>query len=160
MIKLHIIFLCICFVTKGQEFKKSHLTNTEWFANNKDSAYFKNDTIKLIRYIHKSEQQFKNAQTEYDESEYKYLNHLVYVRLGFKSNTNFTFTEHNWSFATGRPDGKLIWDFDRKRRMIMIYENQAILQKFKVISFGEIELESDKTNQILKSEELIIVKIP
>lgn len=155
-----IIFICISFNIKGQNFNKKDLINTEWFTDNKDSIFFKKDTIKLIKYSHKSKSKFSNIQTQYLESPNKYLGHSVYVNLGFKRHRDFSFLQNNWHLSISHIKGILSWNYDKKKNMILIYKYGSLDYKLKILTFREIEVETNEINpKRLNTLELTVVRV-
>lgn len=152
--------LLISFTSNAQSFSKKKIKNTEWFSDNIDSVFFKRDTIKLIKYTQKSQQQFNKFEFQYDESEYEYLGHLEYVKLGFKKGSNFNFNQINWSQGISYVRGVLFWKYDENNMIISIYENKNLKYSFKISSVREIDIVSKTLDQkIIKSTELTLIKL-
>ena len=72
----------------GQTFNKKYFINTDWFSNNKDSAFYKADTIRIIKYTNFGPLWSTGGKKEYAEYEAKYLNHGDFAEFGFKKNNN------------------------------------------------------------------------
>jgi len=158
---LYIIFILLMGCSSyGQEFTRKQLKKTEWFADNKDSIFFKTDTIKLIKYVQKSQQQFSKHQIQYDVSEHEHLGHLEYVKLGYKKGGNFNFDQINWSRGISYVRGVLFWKYDENNMIISIYENKNLIYRFKILNLREINLVSKKNkNETIKSTELTLLHL-
>lgn len=161
MNKSYTIFLfLITFCINAQTFSKKQIKNTEWFTDNKDSIFYKRDTIKLIKYSQKSQQQFSKLQIQYDESEYDYLGHFEYVKLGFKKGKNLNFIQINWSQGISYAKGVLFWKYDKNNTIISIYEDKELKYRFKILNLREINLVSKKNkNEAIKSTELTLLHL-
>lgn len=150
----------ISFGSYGQSFSKKQIKKTEWFSDNKDSVFFKRDTIKLIKYTQKSQQQFNKYDIQFDEREYDYLGHLEYVTLGFMKARNFSFTQKNWSLGIGYAEGLLFWSYDDKNCILSIYKRKNLIHRFKVLNWNEIDITSNKNkNEKIKSIELTLLRL-
>ena len=155
------IYTIFCFTlslfVNAQTLSKKELRNSEWFSDNKDSVFFKSDTIKLINYKNKSQKQIKDLNVESAVDEYKYFGHSIFVSLYFKKNMNLAFTEQYWHLAASYPNGLFTWNFDKKN-IIYIYKSNKLNYKLKIIGNREIEIKLNNS-ELIKTMELTVVKI-
>lgn len=161
MSNFYIIFILLINISSyGQSFSKKFIKNTEWFSDNKDSLFFKKDTIRLVKYPPKLQKRYNKYDIQYNECEYKYLNHLEYIKLEFKKNGNLNLTQKNWHLGIGYPEGMFTWDFRKKEGIISIYKLKKLKDKFKILNTKEIEIDSKHLNNTpLKTTELTMIRI-
>ena len=142
----------------GQEFSKSDFVKTNWFVNNLDGAFTKNDTLKFIKYSNKAEDE---EYIEYKEYELKYFGHGYFVELDFKRvrKMNYRFRVNN--DATGYDFKKYRWEFDNKTSIISIFQDGIIMMKIKPIKKKKIQIESRlaKDNALLETTEITFLRI-
>ncbi len=162
MTKRYLLFLGILFsstIVWGQTFNKKCFTNTDWFSNNKDSAFYKLDTLEFIKYSNFGPPW---AAKEHAEYEMKYLNHGDFVVLGFRRHGKLNFS---WRYKNSMgviPGGQWTWTFDSKTNQLKIYEDKKVVAGvFRPVSERQVKIESRFAEQkgLLTTTELTLVRI-
>lgn len=139
----HLLFLGLLISTTilcGQTFNEKYFIKTDWFSNNKDSVFFRADTLKLIKYSN-----FGTILTpkKYAESEIKYLNHGDYVTLSFKKYKKIDFSWRYDNYIGLVSGGQWTRTFDKKTNELKIYnDKKELIASFKPISEKKIKIES------------------
>lgn len=140
----------------SQNFSKKYFIKTSWFSNNKDSAFYKEDTIRLIKYINPSPEWTKEGYAEY---EMKYLSHGDYIQIGFNKFNQLILTGRRNNYIGIVYDRKSSWMFRKKNGQLTICLNNSI-SSFVPIKEQSTKIESKFAEQkeMLTTTELILVR--
>lgn len=162
MTKRHLLLLGILLswtIAWGQTFNEKHFTSTDWFSDNKDSAFYKLDTLKFIKYSNYGPQWAAQKHAEY---EMKYLNHGDFVVLGFKKHGKFNFSWRYNNSMVVVPAGQWTWTFDSQTNQLKIYDNKkVVVGVFRPVSQRPVKIESVFAEQkdLLSTTELTLIRI-
>jgi hypothetical protein len=156
-IRLFIFLIFWITILKGQSFNKKYFTETNWFSNNKDSAFYKADTVHFIKYSNKAPEW---SSDQFAEDEIKYLTHGDFVKISFEKNNKLFLAGRQNNFQIIR-SGKWTWNYDSKSHTICIYCNDIIVSSFMPIAEREIKIESGfaKPEGLLTTNELTLIRI-
>ncbi|MES2284105.1 MAG: hypothetical protein V4547_00370 [Bacteroidota bacterium] len=148
----------------GQSFNKKYFSNTDWFSNNRDSIFFKADTLKFIKYSNLAPKLAlrQSSRKEYAESEMNYLSSGNYVEYGFERHKMLYFCEitNNYMCAVaGLETWK--WKFEKKTNLLNFYYNDKLFSTFRFISEKQINIESKYAEQkdLLTTIELTAIRV-
>ena len=166
MKKVLILFygLLLSTILSGQTFDKKYFVKSEWFSNNKDSCFYINDTLKLIKHSNLAPQWATKAsnQTEYAEFEMKYLGTGDFVEFGFTSNKkiHLSWRQHNSMHIV--PAGPWTWTFDEKTNIVSFYSyDKKSVFAFRPIAERKVAIESRfaEHKDLLTTTELTVIRI-
>ena len=131
---------------------------TDWFVNNENGAFTKNDTLKFIKY---SNEALDEEFIKYKEYELKYLGHGYFVELEFKRGRRMNYRFRVNNSATGFDFKKYRWNFDKKASIISIYQDGELMMKIKPIERKKINIESRlaKDDGLLETTEITFLRI-
>ena len=105
----------------NKEFRKS-----EWFISNKDSAFFKSDTLKFIKYSNP----IKGFNNLYEESEYFDDKESIILKFTQKKYLNFYDKKfHLYSISLEK------WNLNKKDSILRISNKKEKDLVFKIIKF-------------------------
>jgi len=113
------LWLIVSLSTFGQSFSKRYFVNTEWFTNNKDSAFFKNDTLTFIKYSN-LDSKYRRYKF-YKESELDLLGHGEFVRFQFNKNGKMHLWKCYYHQGTKSRIGERTWKFDKSTNSLRTY---------------------------------------
>jgi len=130
-------------VTQGQNFEKKYFTGTHWFSNNKDSAFSKIDTVRLIK--HNYYDTLSKTMT-YVESERKYFKHQEIIKIVFKSSKRI-YLSRMYGNAAEIDIGQWKWALNKKGNLLFKH-NGKIIYIFQPISERQIVVDSEYSNKI------------
>jgi len=152
-----LLLLLSSILVQSQIITKKDLNKSYWFTDNKDSVFFKSDTIKIIKYSNQSPEWSK---TDYAECEQEYLGHGKYIELGFGKFKALNYTEIYYSSSMIDLASKYNWDF-KNDLILRILKNNKPICSLKPISLKEVEIKSRFAEQkdLLKTQELTFVRI-
>jgi hypothetical protein len=162
MTKLHLLIIGILLSSTmlwGQTFNEKYFTNTDWFSNNKDSGFYKLDTLKFIKYSNYGPEW---AAKEYAEYEMKFLNHGDFVVFGFKRHGKMNFSWRYNNYRGVVPGGQWTWMFESKTNELIIYDDKkVVLGTFRPIYERPVKIESRFAEQkdLLSTTELTLIRI-
>ena len=167
MAKRYFLFLGLLLsstILCGQTFNKKYFTNTSWFSNNKESAFYKADTLKLIKYstlAPKWAQEASNKK-EYAESEVMLLNtgDFVEFHLESRQKMQLLWRERNYKYIL--PYGQWTWVFDEKKKVLSFHDwDMRSVFSFRPISEKRIKIESrfSEHEDLLNTTELIVIRV-
>lgn len=162
MTKVHLLLFAILFspaILCGQTFSEKYFTKTEWFSDNKDSAFYNLDTLRFIKYSNFGPQW---AAKEHAEYEMKYLNHGDFVVLGFKKHGKLQFSWRYNNSLSVVPGGQWSWSFDKKSNWLTIYDDRkSTVGSYRPISEKSVKIESRFAEQkeLLTTTELTLVRV-
>ena len=141
----------------GQNFNKHFFDNTRWFSENRDSMFFKADTIKWIQNINPA----PNWTTEKNaEKDYGYLNSWEHVQFELKHNNIMILIKKYGSSATVYASETWQWNYNKKRKVVEIYFKEKLIASFKPISQREIKIESKFSgSKPLTTHELTLTRV-
>ncbi len=130
--------LTSCINASGQTFNDRFFLQTSWFSNDKDSSFFKSDTIRLIKYSNLGPTGYTQEKAE---NESKYLNHGDRVELTFykKKKLGLTSTRQNYigSFIPG-----WTWIINSKTNLLAVSLSNVFHFTFRPVSQRQIKLSS------------------
>lgn len=147
--------LFFCAIADGQmKLSVKYFESSTWASNNKDSCFFKSDTIKIIRIV-------KNVSFQASESKdvagYFNGNDFITLEFGRANKLNLFVTKvESWSITKRK--GKYSWDFNNKNQILSLYFNGKLFATFKSISKREVMIASQYVDQPQKTTIEIIMK--
>ncbi|WP_339839607.1 hypothetical protein, partial [uncultured Flavobacterium sp.] len=145
-----------CFIF-AQKFEKKYFVKTAWFVNNKDSIFYKSDTLKLIKHVNLGPEW---SGKEYSENEMEYFGHGDFVEIKFERHSNLHF---NWRVGNSHfiiPTLPWKWKYKKDDQTIEIRDDKDILiLKCQPIFEKQIEITSRYDKNIMKTVELTVVRI-
>jgi len=164
---LKVIFFSICLLSTtlfGQTFSKKYFASTDWFSSNKDSCFYKKDTLKIIKHSVVAPNWASELQNrkEYAEFELKYLNTGDFVEFGFSNNRNMHLSWRHSNYINTVPGGQWTWSFDEKTNILSFYDHEKkLVFSFQPISEKQIQIESRfaEHKELLKTIELTAIRI-
>ena len=126
----------------NKEFRKS-----EWFISNKDSAFFKSDTLKFIKYSNP----IKGFNNLYEESEYFDDTESIILKFTQKKYLNFYDKKfHLYSISLEK------WNLNKKDSILRISNKKEKDLVFKIIKFKKILFKKDQKE--FETTEMLVVK--
>ncbi len=126
----------------NKEFRKS-----EWFISNKDSAFFKSDTLKFIKYSNP----IKGFNNLYEESEYFDDTESIILKFTQKKYLNFYDKKfHLYSISLEK------WNLNNKDLILRISNKKEKDLVFKIIKFKKILFKKDQKE--FETTEMLVVK--
>lgn len=126
----------------NKEFRKS-----EWFISNKDSAFFKSDTLKFIKYSNP----IKGFNNLYEESEYFDDKESIILKFTQKKYLNFYDKKfHLYSISLEK------WNLNKKDSILRISNKKEKDLVFKIIKFKKILFKKDQKE--FETTEMLVVK--
>ncbi len=126
----------------NKEFRKS-----EWFISNKDSAFFKSDTLKFIKYSNP----IKRFNNLYEESEYFDDTESIILKFTQKKYLNFYDKKfHLYSISLEK------WNLNKKDSILRISNKKEKDLVFKIIKFKKILFKKDQKE--FETTEMLVVK--
>lgn len=126
----------------NKEFRKS-----EWFISNKDSAFFKSDTLKFIKYSNP----IKGFNNLYEESEYFDDAESIILKFTQKKYLNFYDKKfHLYSISLEK------WNLNKKDSILRISNKKEKDLVFKIIKFKKILFKKDQKE--FETTEMLVVK--
>jgi hypothetical protein len=133
------LFITNSFSLTAQQVTKDFFKATSWFVNDKDSAFNKNDSLKLIKY----ENFFSSVDQKINaENESKFLGHGDYLKIEMKKNGELYFTTIRNNYI-GTIDGvKRYWKYSKKHNNLIFYDKGKIIAVFEPISINKIIIPS------------------
>lgn len=126
----------------NKEFRKS-----EWFISNKDSAFFKSDTLKFIKYSNP----IKGFNNLYEESEYFDDTESIILKFTQKKYLNFYDKKfHLYSISFEK------WNLNKKDSILRISNKKEKDLVFKIIKFKKILFKKDQKE--FETTEMLVIK--
>jgi len=126
----------------NKEFRKS-----EWFISNKDSAFFKSDTLKFIKYSNP----IKGFNNLYEESEYFDDTESIILKFTQKKYLNFYDKKfHLYSISLEK------WNLNKKDSILRISNKKEKDLVFKIIKFKKILFKKDQKE--FETTEMLVIK--
>ena len=144
-----IVSILFSHVIYSQSISKKEIRNTYWFSINKDSLFYKSDTIRLIKYSNRIEH-YRNSDF-YEESEY--FDDTQCIQISFKRNKYLYFVRknfHMYSLSLKK------WFYDKKNSTLKIYGKKGDEQFYKIISINEIEF--GYQNEKFRTKEMLLIR--
>jgi len=141
--------LTISQMSFSQSISKKEFKKRTWFCSNKDSIFFKSDTIQLIKYSNLIKKD-KHSE-DYEESTSFY--DVESIQLYFLQNKYMNFYKrdfHMYSLKLYK------WIFNKKDSILTLKDKNKIDYSFKIISFKDLEFENK--GQKFTTKEMILVK--
>ncbi|WP_430401195.1 hypothetical protein [Flavobacterium sp.] len=161
LVKFGLLLILIfqsCFII-AQKFDKKYFVKTAWFVNNKDSIFYKSDTLKLIKHVNLSPKWSGNGKL-YSENEMEYFGHGDFVEIKFERQGELYF---NWRVKNSKFRFPILpwnWKYKKNEQTIEIHDDKDLLiLKFKPIFEKQIEITSRYDKNKMKTVELTVVRI-
>jgi len=139
-IKIFIVCSLYCSASNAQTiYNVNYFQATKWASYNKDSSFFKSDTIKLVKVT----EHFSslNDPNQMDLADY-FGND--YVLMKFKKRKQIEFYTHQieaWTVTTLY--GKYSWDFNLQKRTLDLFFKDKLLASFIPMSEREVSVKSN-----------------
>ncbi|MCK8521902.1 hypothetical protein M0D21_10010 [Aquimarina sp. D1M17] len=127
-----------------REFKK-----TRWFTSNKDSLFFKSDTIRFIKYSNKSK---KEDNMEFCPETLSFYD-VESIQLWFTQNRYMNFLKQDFHIHTIKLNK---WILGKKDSTLTLESEKKINYFFKIIRIKNLEFESN--GQKFVTKEMILKK--
>lgn len=160
MNKLILISFVVCFSLNlnAQKFRKSDFIKTDWFTDNKDSLFFKSDTIRLIQHTNYGPEWDKARYAEY---EMMYLNHGNYLNFSFKKNRLFEYWETYNNNINIFFQAWFTWELNKREQVITVLMDGKVYFKLRPVSKRQIKIKSRYAVQkeLLETTELTVIRI-
>ncbi len=149
-------FLIFSLDFSGQTFNSNYFLKTSWFCNDKDSSFFKSDTVRFIKYKNTGPIGYTNEKAE---NESRYFNHGDRVELNFQKPKKLGLTSIRQN-SIGSVTSGWIWTINNKTNLLTI-SNTTFLFIFRPVSQRQIKLTSRFALQpdSLVTTELILIRI-
>jgi hypothetical protein len=143
-------FLC------GQTFDANYFKKTSWFSDNKDSAFYKSDTVRFIQYSNFGPAEFSKEHAEY---EMKYLGHGDFVKFSFLKQRKMQLSERLNNSIGIVKSGMWSWTFENNT--LHMYNERKLICSFRPISEKIIKIESRfaKQEELLTTKEIVLVRV-
>jgi hypothetical protein len=133
----------------SQSISKREFRNSEWFATNKDSLFFKTDTIRFIKYSNKLKN--KGGVEFYPESGYFDDTESIILKFGKNSYLNYYDKKfHMYSLSLAN------WRLDKKDSILRIGNDKKIKLILKIIEIKKLKFIIDKEE--FETTEILTVK--
>lgn len=157
MCRALIISLFYCCTAKGQvKYKVSHFESAVLVSGNKDSLFFKSDTINLLKIGNKS---FQESQETYDLSGY-FKSDYISLELR-KDNSSMFFFINVDSWTISNKTGTYNWNFDEKNQTLTLFYKNKLFASFTPVLEREVEIKSNYAGRYaLKTKEIILRRNP
>lgn len=144
----------------GQTNQQIKFAKTDWILNNRDSAFYRSDTLKLIS-VPKTNHHSKSAAS-YTESHELYSKTSDYIELGFSKNRELLFSErkdNSGGFVYG--SGTWRWSFDPEKQSLTFYYLDKLFSSFRVCCREETKIVSifGKQSEAFSTMVLILVRL-
>ena len=151
--------LLVNFASYSQSFDKKYFIKSDWFSNNKDSLFFKADTIRLLKYNNIVIGDYSQEE-EYDEFEMIYFDHGQYVQLEFDRYGKMKFNIVNDNIDVLQFLENPIWKFNNKTQELTIDHFDGLyLVKFKVLTENSVKINSKKYYQTLNDRMINTIEL-
>lgn len=154
LITITIFFIYL--TVSGQKFNKNYFIKSSWFTTNKDSFFYKSDTISFIKYCNKGPEWAKNEFAEY---ELKYLKTGNYIEIRFGKHRKLDFSEifNNYIYQVGL---NWNWIFNKNKGTLDLFLEGKFYSSFLPIVENEIKVPSKYAEQkeLLTTKELKLVR--
>lgn len=156
MTQIKIIIFIVALLSVNNSFaqiiSKKDFVKTEWFSENTDSLFYKNDTIRLIK--------FSNIQDSGEGYKIYYErgilagNQTVQLQFNRKGDMNFWVIYYHMGTKSRHKERK--WKIDEKSNELIIIRNGVIEFRLKPIKKRIIEFKVE--NKMLKTIEMTMIK--
>lgn len=152
---LLVIAMFLCTVVEAQiNLTTKYFEGTSWAVSNKDSSFFKSDTIRIVklprRALDKTDDSINIAA---------YFDNNDFITIQFKRANELTlFTTKVDSWSIIRKKGIYVWTFSAGRQTLSFYFNGKLLAKYKPIIQSQEEVKSNYTGGAVKATMLIVLK--
>lgn len=131
----------------SQSISNIEFRKTEWFTTNKDSLFFKSDTLKLIKYSNP----IKEIKELYVESEFFNDSESIILKFGKNKHLNFYNKKfHMYSLSLKK------WNLNKKDSILRIGNEKETKLIFKIISIKKLKFIKDEEE--LETIEMLVVK--
>lgn len=132
LFRILVVGLFYSSMSNAQTFNSKYFETSKWASNNKDSLFFKADTIKLIKLFGES----KDIASYFEGNNFITLEFKKHKKLKL-----FTTQVDSWSVSSKR--GKYKWGFNKKNRTLNLYFNNKLFASFIPSSEREVEIRSN-----------------
>lgn len=120
-----------------------YFEGTTWAASDKDSSFFKSDTIRFVRLMVKASHNFDNSNDVAG-----YFSDGDFVTMEFQKTGELVFITtkvDSWSIVKKR--GKYFWKFNNKHQTLRLYFNNKLFATLKPIHQKKVQIESEYTDR-------------
>lgn len=134
MIRLLILYLVV-FTSPvvAQQVSDRYFRNSEWFTANRDSALFKADTVRLIRYP-----VCKNPDKIHSIREDKYLGHGDFAVLHFDRRHRMFYSERYNNYTSVAYGGYFSWHYTRETNDLIVMRESKLFLALKPIEISPV----------------------
>lgn len=155
-----ILFLVLPLIAPAQTFNKKYFNKTVWFADNKDSAFYKQDTIRLIKY---SNRDLEAKSIEFKENPKAYLKHGEYITLAFRKKDNhldfLERTEKGLSQSVTYQEGGN-WKWNSNGQLLELYNRDSQISALKPLDERKVKIdERYYTQETLTTTEITFIRV-
>lgn len=146
----------LCCITVHAQIKLSakYFEGTTWAVSNKDSSFYKSDTIRIVKLSDKS-----SPKTDDSKNVAGYFSDNDFITMEFKKAKGlilFTTKVDSWSIV--KKKGKYVWMFLFKSQTLKLYFNNKLFAIFKPLSKSQVQIKSEYTDGPLTATAEIVMK--
>lgn len=148
-----VIFFCIT-VQAQINLTAKYFEGTNWAVCNKDSSFFRSDTIRLIKL-----QVQGPDKTDESINIAGYFGGNDFITIEFKRANDLTFfTTKVDSWSIVKKKGDYSWGFSDRNKTLKLYFNSKVFAKFKPLLQSQTEIESNYVGGALTATTVIVLK--
>ena len=148
-----VIGLICNLIMKAQDFK-----STKWASSNRDSAFYKADTIRLLKLTRDASELSK---IDYLEDLPDYYNGSDFIVIEFKKKSRLklsTILVDSWLVQTKK--GEYRWSYNKKEGVIRLFLNDQSIGKFKIGHQSKTHVKSRLSGQsAIITDEIALVRM-
>ncbi len=137
------LFVLTCFASalvSARDFSKNYFVGTQWFCNNADSAFYRSDTLKFVKYSNREVPEW--SDDKFAESESSYLGHGDFAVVHFLRFGDLEFSKRWNNYMTSVHSEKHRWIFDRKTSEVTLFRDSIALSKFRPLREHSVKVAS------------------
>jgi hypothetical protein len=138
---LFILFIIAsCNSSTKTQLTEEFFSKSAWFASNKDSLFFKGDTVSLVQYLHTS-----GPNEFFIEDEADYFDSSEIVRLVLWPNHDLRFSIYNPKHSSlSRVSEICTWKYNSLKSSLEFYRDGKMFYCFKPLSMKGIKVKAMK----------------
>ncbi len=152
---LFFLLLLFSFNLASQNLSKSDLRKSIWLTDNKDSVFYRSETINIISIL---KSRISLNKKERISILYDYLNNWDKTELQFKSLGRARILDHDGDGYVTRFKDNWRWKFSKKEQEISIFFKHKIFHQFEIIADSTITLKVRKNKIDLRTLTLKRIK--
>ena len=152
---LFFLLLLYSFNLASQNLSKSDLRKSIWLTDNKDSVFYRSETINIISIL---KSRISLNKKERISILYDYLNNWDKTELQFKSLGRARILDHDGDGYVTRFKDNWRWKFSKKEQEISIFFKHKIFHQFEIIADSTITLKVRKNKIDLRTLTLKRIK--